>query len=207
MAMVKEAVKISVPKGINFERQFRAAEELASAKVGAPFRGRNQQFNCATGSQYVLSRGGVKTQRVDSLSPAHPQYSESYRGGVRSTQLNTTHPTTQGVVTNKIEDPLHQPVKGKDLYLQQQIYKKKNTVSDADLQKYIKGESNLTADDLYNPHDFIEHTAPIIWKGDKPHVLDIRRKANAIVPYHDYLAREMSASNKGRVHTSVASLS
>ena len=207
MDFIKKAVQISVPRRINFDKQFRAAQELVSQPIGERFRRDAQLFNCATGAQHVLAKGGIATKRVDSVSPIHPMYSPSYRGGVRSTQFGHDSPTLQGVTLSKLDDHNHQPVKGKDVYLQQKILRKMETVSDEEMQKFIKGESNLTANDLYNPHDYIEHTVPIVWKGDQPHVFDARKKKNQLIPYHDYLRGEMTGTNVGRVHTSVASLS
>lgn len=206
MDFVKKAVQLSVPKGINFQKQFETAQELISKPIGTRFRRNEQLMNCATAAQHVLAKGGIATKRVDSLSPQHPMYSASYRGGVRSTQFGEDSPTLKGVTLSKLDAPDHMPEKGKHVYLQQRILRKKDDVPDAEIQKFIKGESNLTANDLYNPHDYIEHTVPIVWHGDAPHVFDARKKKNQLIPYHEYLKGEMSGSNVGRVHTQVARL-
>jgi len=169
--MKKAAARVSVPATLNYRAMERAADEVAKIPFGQPFRRADQKLHCTTGAQYVLSRGGVRIEQGESLSPLHPQFKEKYRGRLRAHQLGPDDPHLQGIRFTPISSVEHAPVQGRDLY----VYKK--------MRKLDGGIS--------------ENNAAILWHRGEPHVFDIRPKGperphgTSLIPYADYIAENL----------------
>ncbi len=191
MLLQKKAMEFSVPKGFNSAKVQQAVQEMIGQKrsLGKPFRHEDQVMNCATGTCYALSKGGVKIHRNDSLSPYHPAYSERYRNGARATQMGPQSPTVKGM-TFKPAVHTEAPEIGKDVVLHQRVHLKKDWVTPEHLQEFISGQSRHSAEDLYDSQKYVEHVLPVYDKGGVPHVFDIRSKNKVEVPYADYVKKE-----------------
>lgn len=187
-SLLKLAMEFSIPKSFNSAKVRKAVQEMVSENrpLGQPFRHEGQVMNCATGTCYALSKGGVKVNRTDSLSPYHKAYSANYRNGARAVQMGPDSPTIAGM---SFKPAVHTDAAeiGKDVVLHQRIHMKKDGVTPEQLQDFIAGRSKHSAEDLYDSSKYVEHVLPIYEKDGVPHVFDIRSKSRTEVPYADYV--------------------
>jgi len=177
--MKKVAARVSVPATLNYRAMERAANEVAKIHFGQPFRRADQKLHCTTGAQYVLSRGGVRIEQGESLSPLHPRFmhprfKEKFRGRLRAHQLGPDDPNLKGIRFTPISSVEHAPVQGRDLY----VYTK---------MRQLDGGIG-------------EHIAAMLWHRGEPHVFEpfpIRPKGperplgTNLIPYADYIAEHL----------------